>query len=110
MYSPSILSAIRPFSHMNAGAYGGEMKDIIKTVSVITREGKEKTLMNSELSLGYRTSALQKSGDIVTEAVLALAEGDRESIEAAMRIINKGLIASVNDLIDANMIRKNTRR
>jgi len=84
-FASGIPGSIGGAVFMNAGAYGGEMKDIIKTVSVITREGKEKTLMNSELSLGYRTSALQKSGDIVTEAVLALAEGDRESIEAAMK-------------------------
>ncbi|MCI2063086.1 MAG: UDP-N-acetylmuramate dehydrogenase [Eubacteriaceae bacterium] len=84
-FASGIPGSIGGAVFMNAGAYGGEMKDIIKSVTVITREGEEKTLTNRELALGYRTSAVQKSGDIVTEAVLALTKGDRKSIEAAMK-------------------------
>ena len=43
---------------MNAGAYGGEMKDILESVTVLTPEGEQKELKNEELQLGYRTSVV----------------------------------------------------
>ncbi|OLA23692.1 MAG: UDP-N-acetylenolpyruvoylglucosamine reductase [Dorea sp. 42_8] len=43
---------------MNAGAYGGEMKDVLETVNVLTRDGDVKTLTKDELELGYRTSVI----------------------------------------------------
>ena len=45
---------------MNAGAYGGEMKDVLETVTVLTRDGDVKTLTKDELELGYRTSVIAK--------------------------------------------------
>ena len=45
---------------MNAGAYGGEMKDVLETVTVLTRDGDVKTLTKDELELGYRTSVIDK--------------------------------------------------
>ena len=69
---------------MNAGAYGGEMKDIIKTVTVLTPDGEELVLGNEELELGYRTSIISKKGDIVLEAVVSLEKGNREAIKARM--------------------------
>ncbi len=69
---------------MNAGAYGGEMKDIIESVKVLTKDGDEKQLTNEELALGYRTSCIIPKQYIVTEAVLKLERGDRTQIEARM--------------------------
>lgn len=69
---------------MNAGAYGGEMKDIIKTVTVLTPDGEELVLGNEELELGYRTSIIAKKGYIVLEAVVSLEKGNREAIKARM--------------------------
>ena len=69
---------------MNAGAYGGEMKDIIKTVTVLTPDGEELVLGNEELELGYRTSIIAKKGYIVLEAVVSLEKGSREAIKARM--------------------------
>ena len=57
---------------MNAGAYGGEMKDILESVTVLTPEGEQKELKNEELQLGYRTSVVKEKGYIVLEAVLSL--------------------------------------
>ena len=45
---------------MNAGAYGGEMKDVLKSVTVLTDKGEVKTLAKEELELGYRTSVIAK--------------------------------------------------
>lgn len=70
---------------MNAGAYGGEMKDIIESVTVLTAEGSEKTLSLEELELGYRKSCILKNGYIVLHAVLHLSHGDRGQIEARMK-------------------------
>lgn len=69
---------------MNAGAYGGEMKDVAESVTVLTGEGKVLTLGREELDMGYRTSVIAKKGYLVLEAVLQLQRGDREVIRAKM--------------------------
>lgn len=69
---------------MNAGAYGGEMKDVLKSVTVLTSEGKLLTLQRHELELGYRTSIIAKKNYIVLEAALDLEKGDQEAIRSRM--------------------------
>lgn len=69
---------------MNAGAYGGEMKDVLKSVAVLTREGERITLQKNELELGYRTSIIAKKNYIVLEAEIKLEVGDAEEIKAVM--------------------------
>ncbi len=69
---------------MNAGAYGGEMKDVLESVTVLTPEGEVLILQREELELGYRTSIVAKKNYIVLEAVVALKKGDRETIKARM--------------------------
>ncbi|MCI8647075.1 MAG: UDP-N-acetylmuramate dehydrogenase [Firmicutes bacterium] len=71
---------------MNAGAYGGEMKDIIKEVRILKKDGSGTyTMTADQLQLGYRHSILHESGDIVVQAVLQLARGSREAISAEMK-------------------------
>ena len=69
---------------MNAGAYGGEMKDVLETVTVLTRDGDVKTLTKDELELGYRTSVIAKKDYIVLSAVIRLENGKKEEIKAVM--------------------------
>jgi len=69
---------------MNAGAYGGEMKDVLIDVTVLTPEGEVIVLKNEELELGYRTSIVAKKGYIVLEATISLAHGEKEAIKARM--------------------------
>lgn len=69
---------------MNAGAYGGEMKDIVLSVRVLTREGKIRELSNEQCAFGYRTSAIQRKGMVVLDAKLKLNSGDPEEISAKM--------------------------
>lgn len=69
---------------MNAGAYGGEMKDVMESVTVLTGEGKIIELGRNELELGYRTSVIAKKGYIVLGAVLKLERGDGEKIKTYM--------------------------
>ena len=69
---------------MNAGAYGGEMKDVISRVRVLDPEGKLRTFSVEELQLGYRASLIQKQGCLVVEAELALTRGEPEKIYGRM--------------------------
>ena len=69
---------------MNAGAYGGEMKDVLQSVTVLTDKGEVKVLAKEELELGYRTSVVAKKGYIVLEAVIELQKGEKEAIQAVM--------------------------
>lgn len=66
---------------MNAGAYGGEMKDVVRSVRVLTREGEIEQIPGSEMGFGYRTSLAQTQGQIVLGALLSLHRGDREQIQ-----------------------------
>lgn len=69
---------------MNAGAYGGEMKDVLESVTALTGEGKIIELGRNELELGYRTSVIAKKGYIVLGAALKLERGDGEKIKTYM--------------------------
>jgi UDP-N-acetylmuramate dehydrogenase len=69
---------------MNAGAYGGEIKQVLKQATVLTREGDVKTLTVEELLLGYRKSIVIDQDYIVLEAVLEFVPDSRESIKDKM--------------------------
>lgn len=69
---------------MNAGAYGGEMKDILRTVTVLTPEGELKTLDVSEMDLSYRHSCVPEQQYIVLEAEIELGYKPEKEIRAQM--------------------------
>lgn len=69
---------------MNAGAYGTEMIDVLKSVDVITKEGKLLTLTPGELKLGYRYSIVPEKEYVVVSATFALKKGDKKEINALM--------------------------
>ena len=69
---------------MNAGAYGGEMKQVLKTATVLTPEGEVLTIPEEEMGMGYRTSIVSKMDYIVLEAVLSLKKGKKAEIRARM--------------------------
>lgn len=70
---------------MNAGAYGGEMKDVVISVDVLTKEGDVLTFSGEEMAFGYRTSLAGKCGYIVLGAKLALKPGKQEEIVSRMK-------------------------
>lgn len=72
---------------MNAGAYGGEMKDVLKWVKVVDQNGEIKTLENEELELGYRTSRVMKEKMIVLEACIKLELGIMGEIADVMALL-----------------------
>lgn len=74
--------------YMNAGAYGGEMKDVITEVTYIDDDGRVKTLPGSECEFGYRTSVFTKGNKIIISAKLTLNKGNKDEIVATMRDLN----------------------
>lgn len=74
---------------MNAGAYGGEMKDVLRKVMVMDQSGKVFEIPAEELQMGYRTSIIKTAGYIVLGAVLSLKEGNLEEIKMLTRKLNE---------------------
>ena len=71
--------------YMNAGAYGGEMRDVLTEVTFLDEAGEYRTLPAAELSLSYRHSIFEdRPGTVIVEAVLTLTLGDPATIRAAM--------------------------
>lgn len=74
---------------MNAGAYGGEMKDVLRKVMVMDQSGKVFEIPAEELQMGYRTSIIKTAGYIVLGAVLSLKEGNLEEIKMLTRKLSE---------------------
>lgn len=74
---------------MNAGAYGGEMKQVVQMVRVIDKEGEILTLDNDTMEFGYRTSIIRDRPFIVLGVVLTLTPGNKEEISARMEELMK---------------------
>ena len=71
--------------YMNAGAYGGQMDQIVSEVTVLTEAGEQKTLTPAEMQWGYRTSRLQTESWMALEARISLQKGDPEAIRRQMK-------------------------
>lgn len=69
---------------MNAGAYGGEMKDVVTAVTVLTKDGEIRKLSKEEMNFRYRGSVIEDEGYIVLEAEMELKEGNLEEIQERM--------------------------
>lgn len=71
--------------YMNAGAYGGELKQVLSRVTFLDKDLRLETLPVEELALGYRTSRFETDGGSILEAVFQLQPGDPQAIEARMQ-------------------------
>ena len=69
---------------MNAGAYGGEMKQVVHSVSHITPKGEVGRIDRDDLEFGYRTSVYRRNDNIITGAVIKLKKDDPEAIRSRM--------------------------
>lgn len=69
---------------MNAGAYGGEMKDVLEEVVVLSHSGRKMTLKADQLELGYRSSIVKTEDYTVLQAVIKLQPGRKEEIGTVM--------------------------
>lgn len=71
--------------YMNAGAYGGEIKDVCTAVEVMDMDGNVRTLTGDEMGFAYRHSALEETGDIVLSATFRLTAAPVEEIKGKMK-------------------------
>ncbi len=82
-----IPSSIGGAVRINAGAYGGEIFDVLETLRLVSRAGESRSVAASEVPHGYRSSGLIATGEIVSLAVLKLARSPRDQIEAKTRAV-----------------------
>ncbi len=83
-FASGIPGSIGGAMMMNAGAYDGEMSQIVESVTVLDPSGESMILENETMEFGYRTSILKNRPFVVTEVTLRLKEGEREQIQAKM--------------------------
>ena len=74
---------------MNAGAYGGEIRDVIQSARVLLQDGAVKELSKEELDLSYRHSVVQERNMIVLDAVFAFDPGDKLQIQEKIKELNQ---------------------
>ena len=67
---------------MNAGAYGGEVKDVISQVEVVTRDGQLKTYAGADCDFSYRHSRFQEGDEVILGVTFDLAPGDQSAIDS----------------------------
>ena len=68
--------------YMNAGAYGGEVKDVISQVEVVTRDGQLKTYAGADCDFSYRYSRFQEGDEVILGVTFDLAPGDQSAIDS----------------------------
>lgn len=92
-FASGIPGTIGGAAAMNAGAYGGEMKDVLVWVKAINRDGYVRQYAAAELELGYRTSRIQKEALVVLEVKLTLQQGDPVKIRERMEELKEQRVA-----------------
>ncbi len=74
---------------MNAGAYGGEIKDVVRKVETIDKDGNIKQYTNEEMSFSYRHSIIQENNEIIIAAYFQLEKGNRDAIVTKVTELNR---------------------
>jgi UDP-N-acetylmuramate dehydrogenase len=82
-----IPSSVGGAVRINAGAYGGEIFDVLETVRLLSRAGEPRTASAGDIAHGYRFTALIETGEIVTAVVLRLVRASREEIAGKTRAV-----------------------
>lgn len=84
-FAAGIPGSIGGAAFMNAGAYGGEMKDIVESVSLISPDGEYmRSIRGDQMNFGYRYSKVQETGEVISAVTIKLAKGEPEEIQAKM--------------------------
>lgn len=83
-FAAGIPGSIGGAIFMNAGAYGGETKEVVESATVLLPDGTVKRLNNEELDFGYRHSSVQDNHGVVLDATFSLQPGDHDEIAAKM--------------------------
>lgn len=83
-FASGIPGTIGGAAYMNAGAYDGEMKNIIKSVRILKEDGSIQELSNEDMQFGYRKSVIQGTNNIIISVSVELTPGNQDSIYAKM--------------------------
>lgn len=86
-FASGIPGTVGGAAYMNAGAYGGEMKDVITHVTACLPDGRTVAYSNEEMDFGYRKSKINQQPEpiAITSVTVALTPGDEETVRATMR-------------------------
>lgn len=88
-FAAGIPGSIGGAVFMNAGAYGGETKNVVSEATVMLPDGTIKHFTNEELDFGYRHSSIQDNNGVVLDATFALEPGKYDDIKARMDDLNE---------------------
>ena len=88
-FASGIPGSVGGAVYMNAGAYDGQMKDVVTSVTVLDEAGNIRILGRDELDMGYRTSAVAKHNMIVLQVIIELKAGDKEQIKDRMNQLSE---------------------
>ena len=88
-FASGIPGSVGGAVYMNAGAYDGQMKDVVTSVTVLDEAGNIRILGRDELDMGYRTSAVAKNNMIVLQVIIELKAGDKEQIKDRMNQLSE---------------------
>ncbi|MBR5438379.1 MAG: UDP-N-acetylmuramate dehydrogenase [Clostridia bacterium] len=86
-FAYGIPGSVGGAAYMNAGAYGGEVKDVIESCRHVSIDGESGVFTEKELDFSYRHSAYSDAGYVITAVVFHLEKGDKNLIEETMRDI-----------------------
>ena len=88
-FASGIPGSVGGAVYMNAGAYDGQMKDVVTSVTVLDEAGNIRILGRDELDMGYRTSAVAKHNMIVLQVIIELKAGNKEQIKDRMNQLSE---------------------
>lgn len=88
-FSCGIPGSVGGAIFMNAGAYGGEMKEVVEKVEVFDRKGNKKVYSNEDMNFSYRHSVIQETGEIISKVYFKMLDGNKEEIIARVNELNK---------------------
>lgn len=84
-FAYGIPGSVGGAAYMNAGAYGGEMKDVLVKINHINEDGTDGSFEGAEMDLSYRHSAYSSENKVITSVEIKLQKGEKEKIEAEMK-------------------------
>ena len=88
-FASGIPGSVGGAVYMNAGAYDGQMKDVVTSVTVLDEAGNIRILGRDELDMGYRTSTVAKHNMIVLQVLIELKAGNKEQIKDRMNQLSE---------------------
>ena len=88
-FSCGIPGSVGGAIFMNAGAYGGEMKEVVQKVEVFTKNGEKKIYTNEQMEFSYRHSVIQETKEIISKVYFQMKKGNKEEIIAKVEELNK---------------------